>query len=145
MSKRKQLTSIILLCSFLVTGSAYAGQQHKNQKSAKFQVVKASINISKQDIEDVKLIKRSGSIDSVAITLTPDAAKKLEDLSADNINREMQFIVDSKVVSSAIIRSTLSKQFVLTFKSNKVAKKVFQALTGSLTQTNIDTTRHIKS
>jgi preprotein translocase subunit SecD len=128
MSKRKQVVSIILLCSFLVSSTAFAGQHHKHLKPVKFQVVKASINISKQDIQDVKLIKNPASINSVAITLTPAAGKKLENLSENNINREMQFVVGKRIVSSATIRSSLSNQLNLTFKSNEMAKKVFHAL-----------------
>lgn len=98
-----------------------------SKHSVNFSIIKQQLVLQKEDIQSINLLKNT-QVHGVNITLTPAAAKKLEQLTGENIKEQLQVNVGHRIISQAVIQSKLGPNFQLTAKSEKIAKKIFKVL-----------------
>lgn len=95
--------------------------------SIKMSVITKNLVITKADIQKITLIE-NGNAPGVNITLSDSAAKKLGQLTARSLQKRLQISIGEHIVSEPMIRAKLGGQFVITTKSEALAKKIYTAL-----------------
>lgn len=115
------LVAAVLIAS--ASFSVNAAPEH----TINFSIIKQQLVLQKKDIQSITLIQNSQA-HGVNITLTSAAAKKLSQLTGENIKKQLQISVGDHIISQPVIQSKLGANFQLTTKSEKIADKIYKAL-----------------
>ncbi len=123
----KKIIASLALASLLVATPVMAKSNHNNGPVL-FQVIKESIVINKQDVRSAKLIKTRDHNYTVEISLTPQAEKRLAQLTESNIGQKMMMTVGNYIINKATIQSRLGSRFQISGVSKSVAESLVKAL-----------------
>lgn len=123
----KKIFTILALSSLLLASPIMAKSNH-NKKQLVFHVIKESMVINKQDVRSVKLVKRADHNYLVEISLTPEAAKRLSQLTGSSIHQQMMMTIGKHIINKATIQSKLGTNFQISTASKSLAKSIVKDL-----------------
>lgn len=126
MFKFKFLSVSVITAILIATAPLCANAASQN--TLNFSVIKQQLVLKKNDIQSVKRLPEGNRHSGVTITLTPKAAKKLNALTANNINQQLQLSVGDHIVNRGTIRSALGKKLQITTKTQNAEQKLLHAL-----------------
>ena len=101
----------------LITSIAFAAPQAyqpAQHNVVKVQIIQKQFNLTKASFQSVSLITQGNNTYGVKIELTKTAAKRMHEITAENINHTLNLVVNKRVISSATIVSALDNNFELT-------------------------------
>ena len=82
------------------------------------------IELDERDVESAKIARDNIGQPTVGLTMTDAGAEKLAALTEKNIDKQMAFVLDGKVLCAPIIRSKISRQAIISLGSNPTESAV---------------------
>jgi preprotein translocase subunit SecD len=93
-----------------------------------YQILTNAIQLDSNDIDSYEISKIKDNYYGVQINLTDNGAQKLSSFTGSHINKPCQFVINNKIISLSMIRSSLGKSFVIPVNSKKKAQDILNNL-----------------
>ena len=93
-----------------------------------YQILTNAIQLDSNEIDSYEISKIKDNYYGIQINLTDNGAQKLSSFTGSHINKPCQFVINNKIISLSIIRSSLGKSFVIPVNSKKKAQDILDDL-----------------
>lgn len=125
----KYLIGICTAC-LLATTTINADTQPtmQQQSTVQVQIITAQLNLTKQSFKSIQLINDANGGYAVQVELLPDVAKRLQKMTAANINKVMTIVLDRYILNVITIKSPLDSKFLITGLNQKQAQAFVQEM-----------------
>lgn len=128
---RMSLVLMLCLCLPVMTLAAdQTAQMTTDVGALDLQIIQDSVLLNKNNIADVKAGLNEQGVPYVLVTLNEDAAKKVAQMSADNLGKEAVIVWNKRVISMAKIQTPLGNELMLFGFTVNEAKQFVAALKG---------------
>lgn len=96
------------------------------------QVVKDELRIEPHNVSDPKLIEVASDVYGISFQMIGETAEELARLTAGNVTRTMNIVIDGRIVAAPNLREPLHDgRILVTFNDRSTAIAVLQALGGT--------------
>lgn len=124
----KYLTTLLSVLILSITTAA--AQNTEDKTSMLFQVVQGQMVFDSSTVESATVVPVDTASDlyGVQLKLKNEAAAKFGDLTAKNIGKQLNIIIEGMVISSPIIRSKLGPEFLVAGLTKVQADKFVKSI-----------------
>lgn len=124
----KYLTTLLSITLF--TSTAAVAQNTDDKTSMLFQVVQEQMVFDSSTVESATVVPvdKASDLYGVQLKLKKEAAAKFGELTAKNIGKQLNIIIEGMVISSPIIRSKLGPQLLVAGLTKVQADKFVKSI-----------------
>lgn len=109
---KKYLIGLFAACC-LISAITNADTQTnvRQQPIMSIQIIKDQLDLTKQSFKSVQIVKDTHNNYAVQVELTPNAAKQMHVITAENINHVVTIVWHRSILNVATIQSPIGAQF----------------------------------